>query len=563
MKKAFLLLGFGIILLLAISNSAAIAADNPGQDLRTAIQKKENKVAKKAIEKLVQQNDEKAFTDLKGSLDLLGDQPEQDLYMAILSGIARLTNKEVIQKITDLILAPNRNKDLGTDLLGVMKSNRDRSVIPLLGAVLEKGNYAMQSECLHQLSSINAKESLETIFNFLRPITSDDKGKKEIVKEAIGALKKLTGLDRGNYIESWLPWWDENKTKSSEELIKPKEIEGDLEHVGQYRDMTGVKTLDPDKIIVVRNDACDENIKKGGRAFDGNFDHIQAVLARLGIGHTVIGKTDLEKDSFDWNSKWAIIFNCNFFKDHCCNPDHMKLKPTGKKGATERTQVCPGESNHMNHNTRLNDKTIQKLKTFVDTGGYLFTEDLNIEEIIERAFKGIITHTKYLPGKVVKIMPAKGAALHPYLKFVFEAPPTAGENEVSEEDTGKTKSFNPGDFRVDAEWQVDDESPDIKILNKEKVTILITSPDLAKTNKNEGAVAVTWGSSDSSMKITGGTGGSRTPEYNQVGGRVLHVMSHFGKQRSKLDEFALQNLILNFLMELNDRRPRTSNAGKK
>ena len=38
------------------------------------------------------------------------------------------------------------------------------------------------------------------------------------------------------------------------------------------------------------------------------------------------------------------------------------------------------------------------------------------------------------------------------------------------------------------------------------------------------------------------------------GGRVMYVLSHFGKQKSKKDEYALQNLLLNFLLEASERR---------
>ncbi len=65
-------------------------------------------------------------------------------------------------------------------------------------------------------------------------------------------------------------------------------------------------TLDKDKIIVVRNDECDENIKKAGRGFDGNFDHIELVLSTLGVSHTLVGKSELAKDSFDWNCLLSI-----------------------------------------------------------------------------------------------------------------------------------------------------------------------------------------------------------------------------------------------------------------
>ena len=41
-----------------------------------------------------------------------------------------------------------------------------------------------------------------------------------------------------------------------------------------------------------------------------------------------------------------------------------------------------------------------------------------------------------------------------------------------------------------------------------------------------------------------------------TGGRVLYVLSHFGKQESNEDEYALQNLLINFLVEAADRRGR-------
>ena len=209
------------------------------------------------------------------------------------------------------------------------------------------------------------------------------------------------------------------------------------------------------------------------------------------------------------------------------------------------------------HESKVSDKVIKKLQRFVETGGYLFTEDLNIEEIIERAFKGYITHTKFLPEKDVPILPGSGAALHPYLKYVFEAAPSSSSDGPSASEGNKsdeTKSVKPGELRIDAEWKIDNESPDIKVLNK-KVTVLIMSPKLVTKTNTDGAVAVTFGLSAGNI-VTTGSGDEKGSSSYQGGGRVLHVMSHFGKQKSKVDEFALQNLILNFIMEVNERRPR-------
>lgn len=550
MKKVFFALTIAAAFLFC--GVLGAADDNPAKDLQTGLRVKDNKMIKKAVEKLVLQNDEKAFNTLSAGLSSLGAEPDQEAYISILTGIARLTDKDVIPKTTDLILR-NKSNDLGRDLLAVMKVTRSPVIVPLLGAVLEKGALEMQLECLHQLGAIYAKDAIEAIINFIRPVKSDDKNKKDIIKAAIDALKNVTGLDKGNYHESWVQWWDENKDKDAGEIIRPKGVyAGNIEHVGQYRDMKGVETLPAEKVIVIRNDYCDKHFQG-----DRNFDKIQSVLKKLDVPHTVVGKSEINDDSYSLDDKWAVVFNCNMFSKVCCGKDCRG----GGQATGIRTQNCVGAGDHMAHDTQLSDKTIKKLYQFVETGGYLFTEDLNIKEIlIRKPFAGMIADTKTYPDQTVKIIPAPGALLHPYLKYVFEAPPSI--NDSDEGIRGETRSVKPGDFRTDAEWKIDNDSPDIKVLKKDAVTVLIVSPKLRKTKQdkveNEGAVAVTWGYSPQGVVITG----NKAQGY-QGGGRVLHVMSHFGKQRSKLDEFALQNLILNFLMELNERRPKAPRTTKR
>lgn len=543
MKKILLL---SIIIFLCIIFSAITISETSSPDLKTAIQKKDAKMIKQAVNNLVQQNNEKALNTLTGELTSLGPTPESAAYWEILGGISRFTNKDVISKVANLIIT-NKNKALGSDLLAAMKANRTSTVVPLLSSLLEKGSYEMQLECIHQLGAIPTKETLEALFNFLSPLSDDDTKdpiKGPLIKEVIYSIKNITGVDKGNYPKSWVQWWDENKNKDVSELIHPKKVIDNIEHVGQYRDMKGIETLDKEKVLVLRNDKCDKNT-----AIPGNYDKIEDILSRLNLPHTVIGKSEFDVESYSLDDKWALVINCNQFREHCCNPEHYKLKPVAGKGGV-RLGICPGKDNHQNHDTKLSEKAIKKITQFVETGGYLFTEDLGIEEVIERAFKGYIVHTKYLPDQQVKIMPAPGAALHYYLKYVFEAPPSNTNQNTSEGKSSETTSIKQQEFRIDAEWKVDNESPDIRILKKDgSVTILIVSPQLAKQNKNEGAVAVTW-SYGKAFTPTG----SNKPTY--IGGRVLHVMSHFGKQRSKLDEFALQNLILNFFMELNEQRPK-------
>ena len=546
MKKALLISLSGIIFTILFFSMSTLVA-NPTQDLQSGIQKKDSAKVKKAVEELVLQNDVKACGAL---LDALIPPPDAGIYWIIMEGLSRLSNNDAIAKMTTYIIN-NKGKDIARDLLGAMKNNRSPTILPLLKDVLEKGPEDMRIECLHQLGAITTKESLEVLFGFLKII--DEKKDKELVKETVSALKRVTGVDKGNYPASWLQWWEENKDKQIGDIIKPKTAAGgNIDNVSQYRDMKGIEDLPKEKVLVVRNDRCDKHFQG-----DRNFDKIQDILEKMGVPHTVVGKSEIESDTFNWKNAWALVINCNMYKEVCCGKE---CGGNGQK-AGERTQGCIKSGvagyDHLTHGTKYSDKTISNIKKFVESGGYLFTEDMNIEEVIERAFKGVITHTKYLPERTVQIVPAPGATLHPYLKYVFEAPPSSDAPAMPslEGKSGETQSVKPGEFRLDAEWKIDNDSPDIKVLKKDIVTVLIMSPKLVNAkSKDEGAVAVTWGVSGENIVSTG----SNKTSY-AGGGRVLHVMSHFGKQHSKVDEFALQNLLLNFLIELNQRRPK----GKK
>lgn len=559
MKRFVIVMGISLIMLCSL---VAVFAGDPAQDLQRAIQQKDNNLIIKAVDDLVAQNNVASYNILIGALESLGASPEVQAYMVILSGIGRFTNQDVISKITSYILT-HKDANVGMDMLAVMKNNRTSSVLPMLRAILEKGYYRIQMEALRQLSTIYSNDSLEVLFGYLKTLKP---GEKDLIKNVIDILKNLTGVDRGNYPESWLQWWEENKNKNASDIIKPPGSETSYSNVGQYRDMTPVKTaLTPETVIVVKHEATG---KCANRYCHQNYDRIEYVLSALEIEHTVVAKSDFDNDSYSLDDKWAILYNCNHFRELCSCPTCVGGGPKSLRGSQ-----CTGCNKHELHDTKLSDKTIEKIRRFVETGGYLFTEDWAIEEIIERAFTGIIVHTKYLPEETVPIYAAPGNTLHPYLKYVFEVPPTNNPAPAPElkGKGSETRSVKPEEttYRVDVEWKIDEDSPDIKILKKDIVTVLIVSPKLGR----DGSVAVTWGFSNTKEKIVT-TGGGKTSPYSEgkivitggdgktsphsyaPGGRVLHVLSHFGKQKSKLDEFALQNLLLNFLTELSERRPR-------
>ena len=80
---------------------------------------------------------------------------------------------------------------------------------------------------------------------------------------------------------------------------------------------------------------------------------------------------------------------------------------------------------------------------------------------------------------------------------------------------------------VKHQWKIDKESPSLDIRSK-KVQVLIDSEDLRK-ECGEGAVAVT---------------------FTVKKGRVIHVLSHFGEQSSSDNEATIENLLINFLLQV-------------
>ncbi len=202
----------------------------------------------------------------------------------------------------------------------------------------------------------------------------------------------------------------------------------------------------------------------------------------------------------------------------------------------------------------MGKKGTSKIHAFVDKGGYLFTEDWELEEIIEPEWGDVLWHSTYLKEQEVSVFPKPGAGTHPYLKKIFVKPPTKkeGGGTTVEEDVSK----------LDYLWKIDLDSPAISIKNKSRVTILMCSETLLYQSEKDGgsdAVAVTWLSGGGNEPDPVATG-KAIPQTiaGMKGGRVIHTLAHFGKQSDssggQKGEYSLQNLLINFLIEANERR---------
>ncbi len=210
--------------------------------------------------------------------------------------------------------------------------------------------------------------------------------------------------------------------------------------------------------------------------------------------------------------------------------------------------MCP-QNKHEPVRYVLGEKGVARIKRYVEGGGYLFAEDWCMEDFVAKAFGDYVLPGSIRPDEIVTVLPKAGQASHPYLKNIFFKPPgDEVRTTVTEDDLEK----------IGHSWKIDKETRTIIVKDPKRVAVLLTSPDLEKKAKGEDAVAVTFGVTPADPKSRG-----RKETGNEVisqdrkkmqGGRVLYVLSHFGKQVSAEDEYSLQNLLINFLIEANERR---------
>lgn len=324
-------------------------------------------------------------------------------------------------------------------------------------------------------------------------ILKDEIGKR---KEEINKLQKekelLSGTDtqRDEFINNL-------REQNSKLEKRVKELEESLSKLStqepppvQYiawNDNT-IMELPKDKIIVVGN------MDDAYTVANSDYPRIEDILISFNLGYTLVNKVDFDKDTYSLENKWAVLFN----------------------------------SESRNNNAVFSDKTITKIRKFADKGGYIFTEYLDYEWIIERTFSWAFKHNGYLPAKEVSFMAHPAAAMHPYLYL----------NNIFLEKSGVS---NSPEYRKVYQWKVEDSGPDIKVSSKGCVIPLIISPELAKVNNGNGIIAITFTTPLKSIY----------DEPDAQSGRVLNIAGILGRQKKPLHK-----LILNFLAELNQRRPK-------
>ncbi|HXX93552.1 MAG TPA: hypothetical protein VEN81_07955, partial [Planctomycetota bacterium] len=467
----------------------------------------------------------------------------QESYFTILAAAASFAEPAALAELADFILK-HKGKPLARDAMSAVTNHAQKEILAVCLKVLEGGTDDLKFLAVDHLTAIADRSAVDPL---IRALKANEKSTGDLKARIGRALTVLTGQDYGESATNWEGWWGANKDKEIDVKAPSGGSTGTVTDAldrSRYTEFEMLKKTG--KLLVISaGDKC-----KCGKNHD--LDHIDQITSKMGLATETITKDEFDKkDDLKLGDYVAILANCTHIREHCACP---LCKPGKYSGNRLFECECP-KNEHIPVKYIMGDRGVARLKKYVEGGGYLFAEDWCMEDFVEKAFGDYVAHGSIRPkDESVPVMPKAGASSHPYLKKIFFRPPQETRDTVTETDLAK----------VAHTWKIDKETRTIRVKDPSAVTVLLTSPDLAKASNGDDAVAVTFGVTPVATASKGGSGNSRkdvstgpVPEQDRkkmAGGRVLYVLSHFGKQDSQEDEFALQNLLINFLVEANERR---------
>jgi hypothetical protein len=573
----------GSVTLLLIAAAFAFGVDRAAaeKELKDAVKAGNAENVQKACDALI----ECAGKDALNTILNLAPTTEGSIYWQLTGAASGFQDHPALDELGHFIVQHQGDAkvSLSRDLLFGLQNNTSPYVAVPVGYVLLNGKYDLQLMSVDQLALIRSVESIDAL------VASYKKEKDPELKRRLeNALRALTGQELPD-AAAYEAWWKEQRPKGVPEKKAPESAGGGGRSGGggtlekpRDSEFKTVERGEKGRVIVISSDRAGMPDDSGPGSWE--FDQMQKILDAQKIPHEVVKKDDFEKEPKKFlKDCYALLVNCSRIGFLCTCPECKKAIDTS---VTEgRANRCPPNCpmGHQQTSHRLKPETLQVIKAWVENeGGYLYTEDMGIIEIDEQLWPNFIVsgtpekdkasntekwnsvrkkdaNGQWLPHVTVKLTPSKGNTSHPLMRGVWQKPrkaeaakPADGDGEAAEGGMhSQEKSESPAK-PLEHVWQVDDESPAIEIKDKEHVIPLLESQELAAIDGGFAAVAVTFkpGANASKKQATGSGASKGTGEWATTkGGRVLHTMSHFGHQDMSQDGQALQNLIVNFLLE--------------
>lgn len=542
MSKSTRLAGAIFVLLVAAVPGGLLAAPGDADELVEAARAGDANAATTICRRLAEAG---GVEGLRAILKVVPDAAG-GAYWPLVRGAASFTDRPALEELgRHIVAARGKAAESAGDLLFCLQENARPEVVWPLRHVLEKGRYELQLVAVNQLAFVRSQEAVDALLEAWRA------GREpELSRRLQGALLTLTGVSFAS-VEEATTWWAERRAGG----LPDHELRAEPP---RSRELRSFARGERERVVVLSGDrrACPDDPND---VYDLDNDRIQEILERREIPHTVVPKHEFEKDPKRYLARCrALLLNCTLITTYCvcARCDEGKV---AKAAQTNRlTRSCSPDCDvHVNVNHRLSRKALTALQSWVeDQGGYLYTEDWGIVEVLgllwpkhvrsgtyeagprgevvdrPRLIRGVDESGALLPSFDAPLVLRRGSSTHPLLRGVWQHP-----------DRLSTRM-------LEHVWQIDDESPAIEVVGKD-VIVLLDSPWLQRLADGHTAVAVTF---RPGPKTRLPESGAATGEAALVkSGRVLHTLSHFGKQSTKSDGEALEHLLVNFILEA-DRR---------
>lgn len=418
----------------------------------------------------------------------------QDLksYYGLIVALAEVKSQKAVENL--VVAVKSANRSFRRDLMIALQLNESIYADSAFITLMRENDIDLKVICMDEIAKRMAKDGIEPIISVLKEY---EKKNAYVADIATKALVAITGQSFEK-AETWKRWWDANKDSFKPAKKEKKKASDDLAGA-----MGGTTPIDYEDLI---------KFKKGDVVIvRGVYDTMEEVMDALKIPYTLISKNEFHK--LDIKTTKALLLNC----------DDFTMTPWDKRD-------------------------MEKIKQYVYSGGYLFTSDWQLQDLLVHIFPDYVKNagTTNPVDETFEVYPRKGVNGNRILKEVFleteldYQQPDEKTDAQSAERSMKKKVF-------EYKWVVDNASLLIDPVES-KCETLIVSQELAKKYK-KGAVAITFIAGQGyPPKVTG------TGEIDNVpriaGGRVLHILGHFGKQRGESsDEYSLDKMLLNFLIE--------------
>jgi hypothetical protein len=560
----------------------------PLRELQIGLRSRDTDKVDQAVGQLAQAGGRKGMKTVLSAMEKLPGG-EDGLHWSLVSGAISFVDRPALEELGSFI-KEHRSKPVARDLLYGLAKNGSIHAVHAARPVLFDAPAEIRLLAATKISRIRSHEAVAALIELMK---DEEKQKTEkpsdLMWMAVEGLTKITGQNFGPNSVNWEGWYGKHKDQP---LTGPQEGGASGTAVDflklspdkpRREAFVGVEKAPLKSVVVLtakyeKPRKWDYNNAKGGT--------LEHTLESLQIPHTVVSREDFPK--YDLAGCGALLINCAQYLQHCvCE----KCVPSGERN--NRLVKCSNCNVHKQFEARLSGADLKKITDFVQRGGYLVCEDWTIKEIIEKTFPKYIGTPKSKlrtggatssegpkdfaldrDGKV-DVMPARGMGTHPYLRGIFEPKfieaggdlaAAAAAAEEGKTVVVKSKAESPDGPEPEAKplsvkhtWQIDDESWPIRILDKDKVVTLLISGKLRHVTGGDDAVAVAFRPNSQHRP------GEKAPRTGP--GAVLAVLSHFGKQGSQEDELAIQNLLLNFLIDANTARegrlPAAARAAEK